>query len=81
MNRSERVINAFINCVKAGQYTVDYAIVLIEDNQKYGYLTQEDKDVFYAEFGLLEEQNESVDGTEEEQPEAEEVTENAESVE
>ena len=73
MTRSERVINAFINCVKTGQYSLDYAIVLIEDNQKYGYLTQEDKDVFYAEFGLLEEQQESVDETEEEQ--TEEVTE------
>ena len=56
MNRATRVINAFINCVKSGQYSLDYAIVLIEDNQKYGYLTQEDKDVFYAEFGLLEEE-------------------------
>jgi hypothetical protein len=55
MNRAKRVINAFINCVKTGQYTLDYAIVLIEDNSKYGYLTQEDKDIFYAEFGLLEE--------------------------
>lgn len=69
MTRSERVINAFINCVKTGQYPIDYAITLIEDNQKYGYLTQEDKDVFYAEFGLLEEQEESVDETEEAQTE------------
>lgn len=69
MTRSERVINAFINCVKTGQYSLDYAIVLIEDNQKYGYLTQEDKDVFYAEFGLLEEQTDSVEETEEEQTE------------
>lgn len=64
MNRAKRVIQAFINCVKSGQYTLDYAIVLIEDNQKYGYLTQEDKDVFYAEFGLCEEsEEESVEET------------------
>lgn len=50
MNRSKRVINAFINCVKSGQYSLDYAIVLIEDNQKYGFLTEDDKAVFYAEF-------------------------------
>ena len=50
MTRSERVINAFINCVKTGQYSLDYAIVLIEDNQKYGFLTEEDKNEFYAEF-------------------------------
>lgn len=45
--RAERVIKAFINCVKMGEYTFDYACLLIEDNQKYGYLTQEDKDIFY----------------------------------
>lgn len=31
-----------------GEYTFDYACLLIEDNQKYGYLTQTDKDIFYA---------------------------------
>ena len=56
MSRSKRVIKAFINCVKSGQYSLDYAIVLIEDNQKYGFLTEEDKNEFYAEFGLLEEE-------------------------
>lgn len=50
MNRSKRVINAFINCVKSGQYTLDYAILLIEDNQKYGFLSEDDKTIFYAEF-------------------------------
>ena len=45
--RAERVIKAFINCVKMGEYTFDYACLLIEDNQKYGYLTQDDKDIFY----------------------------------
>lgn len=46
--RAERVIKSFINCVKMGEYTFDYACLLIEDNQKYGYLTQTDKDIFYA---------------------------------
>lgn len=45
--RAERVIKAFINCVKMGEYTFEYACLLIEDNQKYGYLTELDKDVFY----------------------------------
>lgn len=54
MSRAERVVKAFINCVKTGQYTLDYAIVLIEDNQKYGFLTEEDKAEFYKEFGLEE---------------------------
>ena len=48
--REERVINAFINCVESGHYSLDYAITLIEDNNKYGYLTEEAKEVFYGYF-------------------------------
>lgn len=48
--RENRVINAFINCVKRGEYTFEYACLLIEDTQRYGYLTDEAKEVFYAEF-------------------------------
>ena len=54
--REQRVINAFINCVKNGEYTADYACLLIEDQQRYGYLTNEAKEVFYAEFEVIEEQ-------------------------
>jgi len=45
--RETRVIQAFINCVKSGEYTLDYAILLIEDNQRYGWLSEEAKEVFY----------------------------------
>lgn len=48
--RELRVIKAFINCVKSGQYTFDYAVTLIENTEKYGYLTDEAKEIFYAEF-------------------------------
>lgn len=48
--REKRVINAFINCVQKGEYTFDYACLLIEDNTKYGYLTDEAKEVFYGAF-------------------------------
>lgn len=48
--RESRVIRAFINCVKTGEYTLDYAIVLIEDEEKYGWLSNEAKEVFYSEF-------------------------------
>lgn len=48
--REKRVINAFINCVQKGEYTYDYACLLIEDNTKYGYLTDEAKEVFYSAF-------------------------------
>ena len=46
--RETRVINAFINCMKTGEYSLDYAILLIEDNQRYGWLSDEAKEVFYA---------------------------------
>lgn len=45
--RESRVINAFINCVKSGEFSEDYAITLIEDQQKYGWLSEEAKEVFY----------------------------------
>ena len=48
--RELRVIKAFINCVKSGQYTFDYAVTLIENTEKYGYLTDEAKEMFYNEF-------------------------------
>ena len=48
--REQRVIQAFINCVKSGQYSFDYAVTLIENNEKYGYLSEEAKESFYAEF-------------------------------
>ena len=46
--RETRVINAFINCVKTGEYSLDYAILLIEDNQRYGWLSDEAKDTLNA---------------------------------
>lgn len=53
--RENRVINAFINCVEKGEYSYDYACLLIEDTQRYGYLTDEAKEIFYAEFEADEE--------------------------
>lgn len=48
--RELRVINAFLNCIDHGEYTEDYAITLIEDQQRYGWLTDEAKDYFYEEL-------------------------------
>lgn len=53
--REQRVINAFINCVKSGEYTFDYAVTLIENTEKYGYLTDSAKEIFYKEFEIEEE--------------------------
>ena len=52
--REKRVISAFINCVKKGEFSLDYAITLLEDTDKYGYLTDEAKEAFYAEFETIE---------------------------
>ena len=48
--REIRVVNAFIECVKSGEYSLEYAITLLEDNNKYGYLTDEAKEEFYNAF-------------------------------
>ena len=59
--REQRVINAFINCVNRGEFTLDYAITLIEDTDKYGYLTDTAKETFYAEFEAVEEVEEPIE--------------------
>lgn len=45
--REKRVIDAFVACVKSGEFTVEYAVILIEDNQRYGWLSDAAKDAFY----------------------------------
>ena len=65
--RETRVITAFLNCVKSGEFTEDYAIVLIEDTQKYGWLSNEAKDYFYEELEKLHPEPEE----DQEEPEAE----------
>ena len=55
--REQRLIRAFLNCVERGEYSGDYAVTLIEDEQRYGWLTEEARDAFYAG---LEEQGEEV---------------------
>lgn len=53
--KEQRVINAFINCVKMGEYSYDYAVTLINNTEAYGYLTEEAKEVFYKAFEEPEE--------------------------
>lgn len=45
--REQRVINAFLKCIEHGEYTVEYAITLIEDQQRYGWLSEAAKEYFY----------------------------------
>jgi len=51
--REQRVIKAFLNCITRGEYTEDYAITLIEDNARYGWMSTEAKDYFYEELDKL----------------------------
>lgn len=61
--RERRVIEAFINCVKTGEFTIEYAIVLLEDQSKYGWLSDEAKELFYE---AIEPEEEPVEETSEE---------------
>ena len=45
--REDRVIGAFINCVLHGEYSEDYAVLLMEDQLRYGWLSNDAKAVFY----------------------------------
>lgn len=51
--RETRVINAFLNCIRRSEYTVDYSITLIEDNARYGWLSETAKNYFYNELDKL----------------------------
>ena len=51
--REQRVIDAFINCIKHGEYSEDYAITLIEDNARYGWMSSAAKDAFYEALDAL----------------------------
>lgn len=51
--REKRVIEAFLNCIRHGEYTADYAVTLIEDNQRYGWLSETAKDYFYEELDKM----------------------------
>ncbi len=63
--REERVINAFVNCVRAGEFTYDYAVTLIENNEKYGYLSEAAKESFYVQFETAEAEEPAEEVTEE----------------
>ena len=62
--REKRVIQAFINCVRSGEYSLDYAIILIEDTARYGWLSEDAKEAFYDAV-LPEEEPAQSDTTEE----------------
>lgn len=44
--REKRVIDAFVNCIAHGEFTIDYADVLIADQSKYGWLSEQALDYY-----------------------------------
>lgn len=38
--KEKRVVDAFVNCIKHGEFSIDYADVLIADQSKYGWLSE-----------------------------------------
>ena len=54
--RETRVVNAFVNCVRSGEFTEDYAITLIEDNQRYGWMSEAAKEAFYTALDEIEQE-------------------------
>ena len=57
--REKRVVDAFVNCIRHGEFSVDYADVLISDQSKYGWLND-------AALDYYEEQTEQFRTEEEE---------------
>ncbi len=39
--RMKRTVDAFVNCIKHGEFSIDYADVLISDQSKYGWLSEQ----------------------------------------
>lgn len=79
--RESRVIKAFENCIEHGEYTVDYAILLIEDNKRYGWLSDEAKNSFYDWLDSYEARNEIEEAGEAFEPAEESQEEQSEEVE
>ena len=38
--KEKRLVDAFVNCIKHGEFSVDYADVLIADQSNYGWLSE-----------------------------------------
>ena len=70
--REQRVINAFCNCVRNGEFSDYYAITLIEDQQRYGWMGDGAKETFYEFLASLDEERAAASITAPDQAEDEE---------
>lgn len=63
--REKRVIDAFVNCIAHGEFTIDYADVLIADQSKYGWLSEQALDYYEMQTEKFRESEEVEKDTEE----------------
>lgn len=63
--REKRVIDAFVNCIAHGEFTIDYADVLIADQSKYGWLSEQALDYYETQTEPFRECEEVEKDTEE----------------
>ena len=62
--KEKRTVDAFVNCIKHGEFTIDYADVLIADQSKYGWLSEQALEYYEEQTEQFREQEE-VEETEE----------------
>lgn len=46
-DREERVVNAMIEAVRNGDWTLRYVTLALEDDSRYGWMSDEAKQYFY----------------------------------
>ena len=63
--REKRLVDAFVNCIAHGEFTIDYADVLIADQSKYGWLSEQALDYYEEQTEKFRESEEVEEDTEE----------------
>ena len=56
--RMKRVVDAFVNCIRYGEFTIDYADVLISDQSKYGWLSENALEYYEEQTAQFREEEE-----------------------
>lgn len=59
--RMKRTVDAFVNCIKHGEFTIDYADVLISDQSKYGWLSEAALDYYEEQTAQFREEEEEAE--------------------
>ena len=63
--REKRLVDAFVNCIAHGEFTIDYADVLIADQSKYGWLSEQALEYYEEQTEKFRESEEVEEDTEE----------------